>query len=105
MNPFSNLQNWVVASFLLPGGQDKIISLIFPHFPSVPLIFPQIFFNFFLVLIFWMGKPHPGYATAFEFVDRVHARLWPLSSQLVMLLKNSGWNLYNTKPLAHHLSD
>ena len=40
------------ASLLLPGGQYEIKSLNFLHFPLVPLIFPQIFFNFLLILVF-----------------------------------------------------
>ena len=56
-----------IASLLLPGGQDKNISSIFPHFPVVILIFPQIFLIFFLILVFWVGEPPtregPGYAT------------------------------------------
>ena len=36
------LQTWAVASLSLPGGQDKSISSIFPHFP----VFPLIFLNF-----------------------------------------------------------
>ena len=43
-------------------------SPIFPHFPVVSLIFPQIFFIFFLILVFRVGgspnREGPGYATA-----------------------------------------
>ena len=54
-----------VASLLLflPGGQDSIISLIFPRFPLVPLIFPfkifQFLFNLFLILVFRVGAAGP----------------------------------------------
>ena len=41
---------------LMPGGQDKNISSTFPHFPVFSLIYPQIFFIFFLILAC------PGYA-------------------------------------------
>ena len=56
-----------VASLSPPGGQDKIISSIFPHFLVFSLIFPQSFFIFFLVLIFRASglptRKGPGYAT------------------------------------------
>ena len=42
-----------LASLLLLDRQDKIISFIIFYFPSFPLIFPQIFFNFFL---FWPSR-------------------------------------------------
>ena len=55
-----------VASLSIPSGQDKNISSIFPHFPVVSLIFPQIFFIFFLILVFRVGDSPtwegPGYA-------------------------------------------
>ena len=35
-----------VASLSLPGGQEKNISSMFPHFPVVSLIFPFFFFHF-----------------------------------------------------------
>ena len=57
-----------VASLLLPGGQDKNVSSIFPHFPVDSLIFPQISFIFFLSLVSRVGdlptREGPGYATA-----------------------------------------
>ena len=57
----------VVASLSLPGGQDRNISSIFPHFHVVSLIFPQFIFIFFLILVFRVGKSPtrkgPGYAT------------------------------------------
>ena len=40
------------ASLSLLGGQDKKIFSIFPHFSVFALIFPQIFFIFFLILVF-----------------------------------------------------
>ena len=49
---------WVpraVASLSLPGGQERMISSIFPHFPVASLIFPQILFIFFLILVFRVG--------------------------------------------------
>ena len=60
-----------VASLSLPGGQDKNISPIFPHFPVFSLIFPQIsvifFLIFFLILVFRVGssptREGPGYTT------------------------------------------
>ena len=56
-----------VASLSLPGGQDRMISSIFPHFPVAFLIFPQFFFIFFLILVFRVGgsptREGPGYAT------------------------------------------
>ena len=56
-----------VASLSLPGGQDRMISSIFPHFPVASLIFPQFFFIFFLILGFRVGGSPtwegPGYAT------------------------------------------
>ena len=56
-----------VASLSLPFGQDWKISSIFPHFPVVSLIFPQIFFIFFLILVYRVGgsptREGPGYAT------------------------------------------
>ena len=59
-----------VASLSLPDGQDKNISSIFLHFHRVFLIFPQIFFILFLILVFWVGGSPtwtpgkaPGYAT------------------------------------------
>ena len=45
-----------VASLSLPGGQDKNISSILPHFPVGSLIFPQIFF---LILVFRVGEGRP----------------------------------------------
>ena len=57
-----------IASLLSPGGPDKIISLIYPHFPLVSLIFPEIFFNFFLILVCWVG----GRALATSLVSRQH---------------------------------
>ena len=56
-----------VASLSLLVGQDRNISSIFPNFPVVSLIFPQIFFIFFLILVFRVGgsptRDGPGYAT------------------------------------------
>ena len=56
-----------VASLSLPGGQDGNITSILPHFPVGSLIFPQIFFIFFLILVFRVGgsptREGPGYAT------------------------------------------
>ena len=56
-----------VASLSLPGGQDRMISSIFPHFPVASLIFLQFFFIFFLILVFRVGgsptREGPGYAT------------------------------------------
>ena len=55
------------ASLSLPDGQDKNIYSILPHFPVGSLIFPQIFFIFFLILVFRVGdsptRKDPGYAT------------------------------------------
>ena len=60
-----------VASLSLPGGQDRMISSIFPHFPVASLIFLQFFFIFFLILVFWVGgsptRKDPGYATVHAF--------------------------------------
>ena len=54
-----------VASLSPPGGQDRSISSICPHFPVFSRIFPQIFF---LILVFRVGdlptREGPGYATA-----------------------------------------
>ena len=53
------------SPYKLLSGQDKNIFSIFPHFPVISPIFPQIFFIFFL----WLGNtptresPAPGYAT------------------------------------------
>ena len=70
-----------VASLSLPSGQDKNISSIFPHFPIVSLIFPQIFFIFFLILVFRVGdsptREGPGYATD-EVSFLISARFNPL---------------------------
>ena len=59
-----------VANLSLPSGQDQNISSIFPHFPVCCLIFPQIFFIFFLILVFRVdGSPIrecPGYATGHD---------------------------------------
>ena len=56
-----------VASLSFPSGQDKNISSVFPHFPLGFLIFPQIFFIFFLILVFHVdGSPTregPGHVT------------------------------------------
>ena len=49
------------ASLSLPGGQDRNISSILPHFPVGSLIFPQIFFIFFLIFVLPGGRAaHPG---------------------------------------------
>ena len=57
----------VVASLSPSSGQDKNTSSTFPHFPVVFLIFPQIFFIFFLIVVFQVGSSPslegPGYAT------------------------------------------
>ena len=45
-----------VAGLSLPGGQDRMISSTFPHFPVASLIFPQFFFIFFLILVFRVGS-------------------------------------------------
>ena len=62
--------NRAVASLSLPGGQDRMISSIFPHFPVASLIFLQFFFIFFFILVFRVGgsptREGPGYATANE---------------------------------------
>ena len=58
-------ESTAVARLTLLGGQDKNISSIFPHFPVVSLIFPQIIFSFFLIfmiLVFRVGEPLPGKA-------------------------------------------
>ena len=59
-----------VASLSLPGGQDKNISSIIPHFPVGSLIFPQILSIFFLILVFRVGdsptREGPGYATGYR---------------------------------------
>ena len=51
------------SPYKLLSGQDKNIFSIFPHFPVISPIFPQIFFIFFL----WLGntptRESPGYAT------------------------------------------
>ena len=49
-----------VASLSLPGGQNKNISSILHHFPVFWLIFPQICFSFFLILVFRVGAHPPG---------------------------------------------
>ena len=49
-----------VASLLTPCEEDKNISSIFPHFPVVSLIFPQIFSVFFLILVLPI-REGPGY--------------------------------------------
>ena len=54
-----------VASLSLPCGQYNNIPSIFPHFPVGSLIFPPIFFIFFLILPGHFGLPggrlaHPG---------------------------------------------
>ena len=69
---FKNARNMLlctsraVASLSPPGGQDKSISSICPHFPVVYIIFPQIFF---LILVFRVGgsptREGPGYATVY----------------------------------------
>ena len=52
---------------LTPGWARKDISSMFPHFPVVSFVFSQIFFIFFLILIFRVGgsptRKGPGYAT------------------------------------------
>ena len=53
--------NRAVASLSLPGGQDKMISSIFPQFPVASLIFSSIF----LLFLPHFGLPggrltHPG---------------------------------------------
>ena len=57
-----------IASLSLPGGQDTNISSILPHFPVGSPFFPQIFFIFFLILVFRVGglptQEGPRYATA-----------------------------------------
>ena len=53
--------NRALASLSLPGGQDKMISSIFPHFFVVSLIFPQFFFFFSSSI--WSSSP-PGQALA-----------------------------------------
>ena len=67
-----------VASLSLPGGQDRMVSSIFPHFPVASLIFPQFFFIFFLILVFRVGgsptREGPGYATG-AISDKVFASL------------------------------
>ena len=64
---YDNALHKAIASLSLPGGQDKNISSIFPHFPEGSLIFPQNFFIFFLILVFRVGgsptREGPGYAT------------------------------------------
>ena len=64
-----------VASPSLPGGHDKNIPSICPHFPVVSLIFSQIFLIFFLILVFRVGgsptREGPGYAT-----DRIIKKGW-----------------------------
>ena len=45
-------QDRAAASLSLPGGQDKNISSIFPHFPVWSLIFPQ---SFFISSSFWFS--------------------------------------------------
>ena len=66
-----------VASLSLPGGQDRNISSILPHFPVGSLIFPQIFFISFLILVFRVGgsptREGSGYATA-DSLSRVGKR-------------------------------
>ena len=46
-----------VGSLSPPGERDKNISSICPHFPLFPLIFPQIFFIFLLILVFRVEVP------------------------------------------------
>ena len=62
-----NCEISAVASLSLPGGQGKIISSVSPHFAIVFLIFPQIFFIFFLILVFPVDSSPTcksfGYAT------------------------------------------
>ena len=79
-----SLTSMAVASLSLPGGQDKNISSIVPHFSAFALIFPQIFF---LILVFRVGgsptREGPGYATAHFLRDEecVHCLfLFPLVS-------------------------
>ena len=71
-----------VASLSLPGGQDKIISSILPHFPVGSLIFPQIFFVFLLILVLRVGglptREGPGYAT--ENASRTGVRNLPIGA-------------------------
>ena len=73
-----------VASLSLPGGQDKNIFSIFPHFPVDSLIFPHFFFIFFLILFFQVGgsptKEGPGYATP------SHFPLWSLEPNLIFVI-------------------
>ena len=71
-----------VDSPSLPGGQDMNISSIFPHFPVVSFILPQVFFIFFLILVFRVGnsptRKGPGYATEYGsyFVVLQIVRIW-----------------------------
>ena len=62
--------NRAVASLSFPGEQDKSVSSIFPHFYVFSLIFPQLFFIFFLILDFRVGESPTreglGYATENE---------------------------------------
>ena len=72
-----------VASLSLSGGQDKNISSFFPHFPVVSLIFPQIFLNFFLILVFRVGGSPtatlegPGYTTGKKWDNVTFGKLIP----------------------------
>ena len=62
-----NIYIRTVASLSPPGGQDRNVSSICPYFPVFSLVFPQIFFIFFLILVFRVGesptREGPGYAT------------------------------------------
>ena len=65
--PSWSRKNRAVAILSLPGGQDKNISSILPHFPIFSHIFRQFSFIFFLNLAFRVGnsptREGPGYAT------------------------------------------
>ena len=60
-------------------------SSIFPLFSVVSLIFPQIFFIFFLILVFWVlpTREGPGYATG---TKPPHAYVKPPAHELPLML-------------------
>ena len=70
-SPWSNTR--AVVSLSLPGGQDKKISSIYPHFPVVSLIFPQIFFIFFHILVFQVGGLPTREGSSYATVKYPHA--------------------------------
>ena len=99
-----------VASLSLPGGQDRMISSIFPHFPVASLIFPQFFFIFFLILVFRVAHPgrpwlrHWSYPLQFPTIMYFHNRKAADSKVFLpsMLYFHIKWT--NTQSLCYNLS-